>query len=118
MSYILSTQHPPPWARSFQDPRDAGPSSAHIPDPVFQTQPEVLSVTSIPNTPQGFVKGEPKLQLPGHGPGLPCCPRFPLTLQGATMASAATEKHSVALVTALQEWKRTTLGQVALRDKV
>lgn len=45
MSYILSTQHPPPWARSFQDPRDAGPSSAHIPDPVFQTQPEVLSVT-------------------------------------------------------------------------
>lgn len=36
---------PPPWVRSFQDPRDAGPSSAHISDLVFQTQPEVLSVT-------------------------------------------------------------------------
>ena len=36
---------PPPWVRSFHHPRDTGPSSAHIPDPVFPTPQEVLSVT-------------------------------------------------------------------------
>lgn len=121
MNYTLLTQHPlPGWDLSITLETQVLPLPTYLTQ-CFQLRRKFSVLPSIPNTLQGGVTGErePGLQLRGHGPCAPCCPLLLLTLQGTMMASAATQQHSVvALVTALQGLKRTTLGQVALRDKV
>lgn len=66
---------PPPWVRSFQDPRDAGPSSAHISDLVFQTQPEVLCYLLFQTHHRGLSKESQSCSCLGTGhvcPVVPC----------------------------------------------
>lgn len=108
----------PSRARSFRHPEDAGPSSAPILDPVFQTQPRVLRVIFRSRDAAGVCQRRAKAAAAWATAMLALmspAPPPPPGNAGDVRSHRATQRHTV---TALQERTKTTLGQVALRDKM
>lgn len=71
---------------------------SRYPVPVFPTQPGVVSIVFYSEDAAGVFQRTTKLQLHGHSWPAPSTCLLPLfTRQGAAVASAAIEQHSIAL---------------------